>query len=132
MLAQHSATNDMPPAHASCLTGFSLLALLAFMLSYKVLSPQFIIWCYPLIPLVTGRFSRLSWLLFIATGLLTFFIYPTGYQGLKEGNIRMIAILLARNAALVGLAFTVACSGISSYKRPESNQSRRGLKPKPL
>ena len=94
----------------SYVVSFSLLAMLVFILSNKVLSPQFIIWLCPFIPLVTGRFSRLCWLLFIAIGLMSYLIFPTGYETLKEGDARMIAILLARNAALFGLVIALANS----------------------
>lgn len=110
MRVDSGPVGDLNRAQTACLIGFSLLAMLAFMLSSKVLSPQFIIWLAPLIPLVTGRFSRLSWLLFIAAGLMSYLIFPTGYQTLEDGDARMIAILLARNAALFGLALAVARS----------------------
>ncbi len=95
---------------SASLISFSLLAILAFMLLGKVLSPQFIIWLLPFMPLLTGPHRRLSWLLFIVIGLLSYLIYPTGYQTLEERNVRMIALLVARNAALVGLAAAVARS----------------------
>jgi uncharacterized membrane protein len=104
------------------LISFTLLAILAFILSNKVLSPQFIIWLAPLIPLVTGRASRLSWLLFIAIGLMSYLIFPTGYLTLEEGDIRMIILLLARNAALIMLAFTVVSGFDSGTKQPLSLQ----------
>jgi hypothetical protein len=114
MLTGQDSTAEMSQSQVACLIGFSLLAILTFMVSDKVLSPQFIIWCYPFIPLITGRFRRLSWLLFIAIGLLSFLIYPIGYQSLLDGDARMVAVLLARNAALLGLTLTV---GLSAWEK---------------
>ena len=119
-LAQHGATEDITQAEIACLIAFSMLAVLAFMLSDKVLSPQFIIWLYPFITLITGRFRRLSWLLFIAIGLMSYLIFPTGYLNLEEGDGRMIAILLARNAALFGLALAIARSDCGSSEAVKS------------
>jgi uncharacterized membrane protein len=101
------ADDTLNEPRSASLTGFTALAVLAFILTNKVLSPQFLIWLAPLIPLVTGRNSRLAWLLFIAAGLMSYLIFPTGYLTLEEGDIRMIILLLARNAALILLAFTV-------------------------
>lgn len=92
---------------------YSLLAILAFIITNKVFSPQFIIWLYPLIPLVAGRWRRTSWLMFIMIGLMTYFIYPTAYGGLMQCHPIVISILFLRNVSLIILAFL-----LPGYRQP--------------
>ncbi len=110
-LARREAGSALAEGEAACLVKFTLLAVLAFMLSDKVFSPQFLIWLLPLLPLLTGPGRRLSWLLFVAAGLLTYLIFPTGYLSLEQGDVRMILILCVRNLALLGLACVMLRSG---------------------
>jgi len=97
----------------SRIVNYSLIAILAFMLTNKVLSPQFIIWLYPLIPLVAGRWRRISWLMFILIGLMTYFVYPVAYGGIIEGDPipLVIVILFLRNVSLIILAFLLPYIG---------------------
>jgi hypothetical protein len=92
---------------------YSLLAMLAFIITNKVLSPQFIIWLYPLIPLVIGRWRCTSWLMFILIGLMTYFIYPVAYGGIINGHLLVISILFLRNVSLIILAFLLL-----EYRQP--------------
>jgi len=89
------------------IVNYSIIAILAFMLTSKVLSPQFIIWLYPLIPLIAWRWRLISWLMFIMIGLMTYFIYPVAYGGIIEGDPipLVIGMLVLRNLSLIILAF---------------------------
>ncbi len=90
------------------LVNYALLATLAFMLTSKVLSPQFLIWLYPLIPLTVGRWRQACWPLFLPTGLLTQYIFPSHYPELIRGDPKLIDVLLWRNLLLslmAGLLF---------------------------
>lgn len=107
MTTDYKSTDSASSPSLSCITSWSLLTVLVFILSNKVLSPQFIIWILPFIPLITGSVNRLSWLLFIVAGLLSYLIFPTGYLNLEQGDIWIVSALLARNAALFGLAIAV-------------------------
>jgi uncharacterized membrane protein len=93
------------------IVSYSLVAMLAFMLTNKVLSPQFIIWLYPLIPLVVGRWRRISWLMFILIGLMTYLVYPLAYDGIRQGHPLVISILFMRNVSLITLAFLLPYAG---------------------
>ncbi len=53
---------------------------------------------------------------------MSYLIFPTGYLTLEEGDIRMIILLLARNAALILLAFTVVPKFESGTKLPPSRE----------
>ncbi len=89
----------------SRLISYSLLAILAFMVTSKVLSPQYIIWIYPLIPLITGQWRIVYWVLFILIGAMTYYIYPDHYGELLVREPRLIYILTMRNILLIVLAF---------------------------
>lgn len=91
-------------AEPSRLVSYSFLAILVFLLTSKVLSAQFIVWLYPLVPLVTGRFRHAAWLSFLAVGLLTWYIYPLHYYDLADKMAMPINVLFLRNALLVLLA----------------------------
>lgn len=81
----------------------SFLAILAFLVFGKVLSPQFIIWLYPLVPLVAGRARNWTWVAFIFIAFLTYYIYPLHYFELMALEQSAIMILVIRNVLLVGL-----------------------------
>jgi len=93
------------------IVSYSLLAMLAFIITNKVLSPQFIIWLYPLIPLVVGRWRRTSWLMFILIGLMTYLVYPLAYDGIRQGHPLVTSILFMRNVSLITLAFLLPYVG---------------------
>ncbi len=83
---------------------YSLLAILAFIITSKVLSPQFIIWLFPLVPLVAGRWRQASWLMFLAIGFMTYHVFPQHYEEFLQLEPKVIDILLWRNILLIALA----------------------------
>ena len=93
-------------AHSRLISYF-LLAILAFMVTSKVLSPQYIIWIYPLIPLIAGQWRIVYWMLFILIGAITYYIYPDHYDELLVREPRLIYILTMRNILLIVLAFVL-------------------------
>lgn len=89
-------------AEALGLVAFTAAAITVFMIFNKVLSPQFIIWLYPLIPLL-WRGNPLSWILFVAIGFMTAYVYPLHYIELQDGEAVVTLVLLGRNVLLLGL-----------------------------
>lgn len=83
---------------------YSLLAILIFMVTSKVLSPQFIIWLYPLVPLIIGRWRLVSLLMFVAVGIMSYYIYPLHYGEFTQLKPALIYILFFRNVLLIALA----------------------------
>lgn len=79
---------------------YSLLAILIMLLSSKLLSPQFLIWLVPLLPLVRGRWRYTSWMLFLVVGGLTQYIYPYHYIEFELGTPYLIAMMAFRNFLL--------------------------------
>jgi uncharacterized membrane protein len=74
----------------------------------KVLSPQYLIWLLPLVPITTNEKGNLTWLIFIMAGLMTYFVYPKDYGGLEYGEFLAIGMLVLRNATLIIFAYLIA------------------------
>jgi uncharacterized membrane protein len=75
----------------------------------KVLSPQFLIWLIPLVPLVRGRRGLWATTLLLAALVLTQLWFPFHYWRLANTfAARESWLLFARNAALVALAALLA------------------------
>lgn len=80
----------------------ALAAATASVLAFsKVLSPQFMIWLLPLVPLVGGRTGRLATIVFAVAMLLTQ-VELRGWEGLHV-DAWAAWVLLARNVLLVAL-----------------------------
>ena len=71
----------------------------------RVLSPQYVLWLVPLVPLVRGKPGRVATMLLAAACILTNIWFPDRYgevvSSLDGGSI---VLLFARNALLVALA----------------------------
>ena len=89
---------------------YSLLAILIMLLSSKLFSPQFLIWLCPLLPLVRGRWRYTSWMLFLAVGGLTQYIYPYHYIEFELGTPYLIAMMASRNFLLVVMVIILLLS----------------------
>jgi hypothetical protein len=85
------------PRHAAAL-------ILAFMLGSKVLSPQYVIWLLPLVPLSAGGAAQLGIsALFLAACWTTTQVFPIHYGDLVNLRAPGPALLLVRNLLLVFL-----------------------------
>jgi uncharacterized membrane protein len=85
-------------AHASA------LVLAASLCASKVLTPSYLVWLLPFVPLVAGRRARATWVVFAAIGALTYYIYPVRYPALLQRQDGPVALLVARSALLVVFA----------------------------
>jgi uncharacterized membrane protein len=91
-------------------TGAALVITTA-MVASKVLSPQYLIWLAPLLPLVDRRRRRSVWALFAAIGLASYYIFPLNADRLVYTNDGVvITVLVLRNLLLAVLAFLLARS----------------------
>jgi hypothetical protein len=74
----------------------------------RVLSPQYLIWLLPLVPLVEGRAGRRATLLLVAGLLLTNVWYPVHYlDAVLRSDSGSIVLLVVRNLVLSGLLVTL-------------------------
>jgi hypothetical protein len=86
----------------------SALVLAASLCASKVLTPSYLVWLLPLVPLVAGSRARATWVVFAAIGALTYYIYPVRYPALLQRQDGPVALLVVRNALLVALAVLLA------------------------
>jgi hypothetical protein len=83
----------------------SAAAVCAFVAFGKVLSPQFLIWLIPVVPLVRGRRALWAGALLLAALVLTQVWFPFRYFRLAlDFEAGLSWVLLARDLVLVALA----------------------------
>ena len=90
------------PADADRFLRYSAAAVCAFIAFGKVLSPQYLIWLIPLVPLVRGRRGLTATGLLTGALVLTQVWFPQRYWDYVNG-FHYAGAVLARNAALVAL-----------------------------
>jgi hypothetical protein len=83
-------------------------AVAAFAALGKVLSPQFLIWLMPLVPLVAGGIGLVAAGIFFATLVLTHVWFPDRYWNLVGFEAGPVWLLLARDVTFVALAAVLA------------------------
>jgi hypothetical protein len=96
------------PRDMAQLLNYSFLAILVFIVASKVFSPQYLVWLYPLFPLVSGRFRSALWAIFLLAACLTWYIYPLHYWDLVDTRQVPVDTLILRNGLLVFLAVLLA------------------------
>jgi hypothetical protein len=92
------------PGTAEELVRWSAAALVVFIALGKVLSPQFLIWLVPVVPLVAGLRGLRASTLFAAALVLTQLWFPSRYWDLvRELDLVPSLLVLVRDLVLVGL-----------------------------
>ena len=93
------------------LVAYAAAAVTAFIAFGKVLSPQYLVWLIPLVPLVRSRGAQV---LFVAALVLTQVEFPARYWQLAN-DLRpsIVAVVLARDLVLVVL------TGLLTFERIE-------------
>jgi hypothetical protein len=100
------------PGTAEELVRWSAAALVAFVALGKVLSPQFLIWLAPLVPLVAGRRGLHAAALLALAMVLTQLWFPYRYWDLAlEFDEAASWLVLARDLVLVGLLVVLVRDG---------------------
>ena len=83
---------------------YFLIILLLTLLTSKILSPQYLIWLIPFLPLVGGPLRVYVWALFVIIGGLTYYNFPAHYLKLMAFGNPEIIVLLARDLLLAAMA----------------------------
>lgn len=84
---------------------FYALAILVFLITCKVFSPQFLIWLFPVIFLVPSRRKYLVACLYILCCFLAQLIYPKFFVALQRFSPLAVALLTLKNLGIVTLCF---------------------------
>jgi hypothetical protein len=95
------------PVTRGRLLRYAAAAVCALVAFGKVLSPQFLIWLVPLVPLVRGRRGVLATALLTATLMLTQVWFPRRYFEYVH-TFRLAGVVLARDLVLVALFVVLA------------------------
>jgi glycosyl transferase family 87 len=99
------------PATKELLVRASVACVCAFIAFGKVLSPQFLIWLIPVVPLVRGRRGVWASALLVAALVLTQIWFPFRYFRLSLDFEEWLSwVLLARDLALVALSVLLVAS----------------------
>ena len=102
------AAAALGPARPERLVRYAAASVVAFAAFDKVLSPQFMIWLLPLVPLVRGRRGLAASALLALALLLTQLWFPIRYWDLARGlETYPSALVLARDVVLVALLATL-------------------------
>ena len=97
------------PAEPARLARYFAATVCAFVALGKVLSPQFLVWLVPLVPLVRGRRGLAASALLAAALVLTQLWFPFRYWDLANHLDATVSwLVLARDLALVALALMLA------------------------
>ena len=92
------------PGTADELVRWSAAALVAFIALGKVLSPQFVIWLVPVVPLVAGLRGLRASILLAGALVLTQLWFPSRYWELaRDLDLVPSLLVLARDVVLVAL-----------------------------
>jgi uncharacterized membrane protein len=90
------------PVERDRLFRYAAACVCAFIVLGKVLSPQFLIWLVPLVPLARGRRGAAASVLLAAALVMTQVFFPARYWEYAF-HLRLAWLVLARNLVLVGL-----------------------------
>jgi uncharacterized membrane protein len=95
------------PIDRDRLLRYATASVCAFVAFGKVLSPQFLIWLVPLVPLVRGRRGLIGVALLTAALVLTQVWFPMRYWSYVQ-SFHLAGVVLARNLVLVALVVALA------------------------
>jgi Glycosyltransferase family 87 len=94
--------------HREALLRYSAAAVTVTLVLGSVLSPQYLIWLVPLVPLVGGRRGLAATALFAVAAVLTHFWFPAGYRHYENGlEAGPASLLFARNLTLLAMGIVL-------------------------
>ncbi len=95
----------------------------------RVLSPQFVLWLVPLVPVVAGRRGRTAGVLLALALVATQLWFPDLYRDyVNERGAAETAYLLARNALLLGVLVVLAAPRMNRSRSPTSPTAANRMK----
>ncbi len=92
-------------------------ALIVFMILTKVLSPQYLLWLYPLAAVITFR-RQTFWLLLGGALLAAMWVFPYHWSDLLNFEPLAVGILFLRNVILVAILFLLLQPSFARLRQP--------------
>jgi hypothetical protein len=117
--------NGLPHISGNMIIRFSVIAITTFIVGGKVLSPQFLIWLIPLVPLVVGADRIVIAGIFESVLLITQFEFPYSYWQLYTLQPYMVVTVAVRNLLLIVL-LGMLVAALGSHHRAPSFVTRPG------
>ena len=105
------------PAEESRFVRYAAASVCAFVVFGKVLSPQYLIWLVPLLPLVHGRRGVAATALLAVAAIDTQFWFESHRYGLYETEFRYAWLVLGRNLILVAILATLVVPAVRVRER---------------
>ena len=99
------------------LIGYILGAIVIMLITSKIFSTQFVIWLYPIVPVIVGRFRYPATITFILIALLSSYIFPHHYTELVNLQQPAVGVLIIRNLLVFGLGIGAMIHRSVFYKR---------------
>ncbi|MDD4793838.1 MAG: hypothetical protein PHU18_01150, partial [Dehalococcoidales bacterium] len=116
--------NSVNDRHGNAdLAGYTLGVVAILLLTTKVFSTQFVIWLYPIIPLIGNHMRNPAWIMFGIIALLSQYIYPFNYGQLMDFEQPAVIFLILRNLLVFTLGVLVMYA--SSGFRVSGNSSNQ-------
>jgi uncharacterized membrane protein len=110
-------------SHAS-MVAYVVAGLLAFMVTNKVFSPQYIVWLLPFAPLLPWRQAGLL----VAIYAITIAIFPFDYADLLALHTFPVLLLNLRNLLVIGLLIWLVAERLPVLARTAPNQLYQALR----
>jgi len=85
-----------------------------FMITFKVLSPQYVVWPASFLCVLRGPGSNTVRASYLAVCILTAVVFPLGFDRWITQNLWMVVCLNVRNALLVVCAIQLARQAVST------------------
>jgi hypothetical protein len=103
---------------------FAGAAVLAFMVTAKVLSPQFLIWLIPFMAVLGGETGRRARRIFLVACIVTTVLYPIGFlAAVLSGYLVGILLLNYRNLSLIVLLGLLLFGPSDQALRPPESEA---------
>jgi hypothetical protein len=125
LLPARPAAPNQNPRHCPPLATSATAVMLCLLVTYRVLSPQYLLWPIATLSVAIARGesgSRRTGRLVLGAALLSQIVYPWRYNDLLQGRPFAGAVLLSRNALLVAAAVS-AVLAVRSAGRSGSTPS---------
>jgi uncharacterized membrane protein len=105
------------PAEESRFVRYAAASVCAFVVFGKVLSPQYLIWLVPLLPLVHGRRGVAATALLAVAAIDTQFWFESHRYGLYQTDFRYAWLVLGRNLILVAILAILVVPAVRTRAR---------------